>query len=298
MARLIPGVISYTAMKEKKSQEHVKLWRLPELGNVELMHAHYVTQSFPRHTHEGFGVGVIERGALGFYYRGRNVVAPPGVINLVNPGEVHTGHAAAAEGWTYRMFYFGADLLQKAATQITGGRENIPFFRGGVIHDQELAGMIHSLHVNLEENKSSLLEKESSFLLMLTRLIARHSDAPPACRPAGREHLPIKRAKDFIESHFHENISIEKLSSVASLSPFHFIRAFRNEVGLPPHAYLTQVRVRKAMGFLKTGRKIADTAYETGFADQSHLSRHFKRITGYTPGQYSNSIQDFRKSVG
>jgi AraC-like DNA-binding protein len=235
---------------------------------------------------------VIEYEALGFYYRGRNVVASPGVINLVNPDEVHTGHAATTQGWTYRMFYFNADLLQDAASQIAGGQKNIPFFQDGVIHDNDLAGMIHSLHVNLEENKGSLLEKESLFLLMLTQLIIRHSDDPPALQTICREHLPVKRAKEFIKANYNENLSIERLSSVANLSPFHFIRAFRNHVGLPPHAYQTQIRIRNAKRFLKKGWKIADTAYETGFADQSHLSKHFKRITGCTPGQYSNFIQD------
>jgi AraC-like DNA-binding protein len=279
-------------MKEPALQEHVKLWRMSELGDVELMYAHYVTQSFPRHTHEGFGVGIIEHGALGFYYRGQNVVASPGEINLVNPDEVHTGHAAAAQGWTYRMFYFGADLLQNVASQIAGKQGKIPFFQDGVIHDHELADMIHSLHANLEEDRISLLEKESRFLLMLTQLVARHSDDPPALQNVGREHLPVNRAKEFIKAHYNENISIERLSSIANLSPFHFIRAFRSHVGLPPHAYLTQIRIREAKGFFKKGWKIADTAYETGFADQSHLSKHFKRITGYTPGQYSNFIQD------
>ena len=85
-------------MTDPKLQEQVKLWRSPGLGDIELMHANYVTQSFPRHTQEGFGVGVIERGALEFYYRGENVVASPGVINIVNPGEVHTGHAATDQG--------------------------------------------------------------------------------------------------------------------------------------------------------------------------------------------------------
>ena len=87
---------------ENSLQEKIKLWHSKEIGDVDLMHATYVTQSFPRHTHEGFGVGIVERGALGFYYRGENVIALPRVINLVNPGEAHTGHAASKQGWAYR----------------------------------------------------------------------------------------------------------------------------------------------------------------------------------------------------
>ena len=278
--------------KRRTSQEKVKLWRLQVLGDVDLMHAKYVTQSFPRHTHDGFGVGVIERGALGFYYRGENVVASAGVINLVNPGEVHTGHAASKEGWTYRMFYFSADLLRAIASQIAGRPRTIPFFRTGVIHDRFLAGVIHSLHQSLEKGGATILEQESRFLLMLTHLIRRHVEAPQPLQTIGREHQAVKKAIEFIKAHYNQNISIHILASNANLSPFHFIRIFNYHTGLTPHAYLIQVRIKKAKNLLQKGWKIIDTAYETGFTDQSHLSRHFKRLMGFTPGQYSNSVQD------
>ena len=89
--------------------EQVRIRTLPELPGLQLMQASYQTRTFPRHSHEGFGVGVIEQGALGFYYRGENVVAPAGRINTVNPDEVHTGQSATEHGWTYRMFYLSAD---------------------------------------------------------------------------------------------------------------------------------------------------------------------------------------------
>jgi AraC-like DNA-binding protein len=285
-------------MTDSKLQEQVKLWRSPGLGDIELMHANYLTQSFPRHTHEGFGVGVIERGALEFYYRGENVVASPGVINIVNPGEVHTGHAATDQGWTYRMFYFGANLLQDAASEISGKPTKIPFFQTGVIHDDYLAGIIHSLHMSLEEGSTSLLERQSRFLLMLVELIERHADDPPCPRTAGKEHDAVNRSKEFIEAHYNENLSIDTLAEIINLSPFHFIRTFCRQVGLPPHAYLIQTRVKRAKDLLRKGWKIVDVAYETGFSDQSHLSNRFKRIMGFTPGQYSNFVQDARGCDG
>jgi AraC-like DNA-binding protein len=285
-------------MTDSELQEQVELWRSPGLSDIELMHANYVTQSFPRHTHEGFGVGVIERGALEFYYRGENVVAPPGAINIVNPGEVHTGHAATDQGWTYRMFYFGEDLLQNAASEISGQPTKIPFFKTGVIHDGYLAGIIHSLHMSLGDGSTSLLERQSRFLLMLVELIKRHADDPPCPRTAGKEHDAVNRSKEFIEAYYNENLSIDTLAEIVNLSPFHFIRTFRRQVGLPPHAYLIQTRVKRAKDLLRKGWKIADVAYETGFADQSHLSNRFKRIMGFTPGQYSNFVQDARGCDG
>lgn len=279
-------------MRNPSSREKVKLWRQPALTNIDLMRATYVTQSFPRHAHEGFGVGVIEHGALGFFYRGENVVALPGAINLVNPGEVHTGHAAVEDGWTYRMFYFSADVMQNISGQVSNRPGDMPFFKTGVIHDDQLALMIKSLHADLEEGSATSLEYQSRLLSVFAVLVARHAINPPVPHKTGNEPESVRRAKEYIEEHYHINISLENLASMVNLSPFHFIRVFHRQTGLSPHAYLNQVRLRKARQLLQQGRPIADTAYETGFADQSHFSRHFKRTMGFTPGQYSNFVQD------
>jgi AraC-like DNA-binding protein len=273
------------------TKERVKLWRVSALPNLELLRAAYRTQSFARHTHEGFAVGVIEQGALGFFYRGENVTAATGAINLANPDEAHTGHAATEEGWTYRMFYFEAEVLRKAASKLADRKARLPFFQSGVIHDDHLAEIIGRLHRDLEDERTSTLEKESRFLLMLTLLIQRHADAPPPLRTAGREHPLVLKARDYIRANFSEDISLKELAAIGNMSPFHFLRVFTKETGVPPHAYLNQVRLRRARELLATGWSIAATACETGFVDQSHLSRRFKQIFGITPGQYSNFIQ-------
>lgn len=282
-------------MRCDSAKEFVKVWRPSVLPDVELLRATYVTQTFARHAHEGFAVGVIEEGALGFYYRGENVTAARGAINLANPDEVHTGHAAVREGWTYRMFYLDAEVLRKAASQIAGRRVHMPFFRAGVIQDDSLAGMIRNLHIGLESNRCSTIEKESRFLQMVSLLIGRHADDPPVPHRIGRERRAVSKTRDYIDCHFGEELSIRQLASLARLSPFHFIRVFAAGMGIPPHAYMNQVRVRRARELLSGGWPVAQTACETGFVDQSHLTRHFKRILGITPGQYRNFVQDGRK---
>lgn len=282
----------------RPTKELVRMWRVSALPGLELLRATYLTQSFAKHTHEGFAVGVIEQGALGFFYRGENVTAARGSINLANPDEAHTGHAASKEGWTYRMFYFEADVLRKAAVQLAGRKAQMPFFQSGVIHDDPLAGMIRHLHIGFENERTSTLEKESRFLLMLTSLIERHADAPPPLGKVGRERHIVFKTRDYIEANYTEDISIGQLASIGNMSPFHFIRIFAKEMGVPPHAYLNQVRLRRARGLLADGWSIAATACETGFVDQSHLSRRFKRIFGITPGQYSNFVQYGRNDPG
>jgi len=278
--------------RQSSTGEWVNLWRPYGFADLELLHATYVQQTFPRHAHDGFAVGVIETGALGFYYRGQNVVAPPGTINLANPGEIHTGQAEGDHGWTYRMFYMPADTLQAAADKMSPRPTDFPFFEKGVIEDRRLARKIHTLHTDLESGHLTSLESEARFLDMLTSLIARHADAPPAAHGPVRAALEIQRTQDYLSACYAEDISLDGLADIACLSPFHFAREFKKETGLPPHTYLIQLRVKKAREMIAAGKSIAMAAIESGFTDQSHLNRHFKRITGITPGQYSKIVQD------
>ncbi len=265
---------------------------MADLPGLQLLRASFRTRTFPRHSHEGYGVGVIEQGALGFYYRGENVVAPAGRINTVNPDEVHTGQAAAEGGWSYRMFYFSADVLQQMGEEVFGRPVSLPFFTAGVIEDPDLAGLIRQAHSQLSDPRTARLEKETLWLTMVSLLIVRHTYDPPTLGRAGREEASIRRVIDFLDAHFAQDLSVGALAAVACLSPYHFIRVFARQTGLTPHAWLMQLRARKAKALLDQGLAIADVAAQTGFSDQSHLTKTFKRILGYTPGQLRNSVQD------
>jgi AraC-like DNA-binding protein len=277
--------------------ERVQYWRPPGHPGVELLTARYRRQSFSRHTHDGYAFGVIQSGALGFHYRGENVVAPPGAINLVVPGEAHTGHPAAESGWAYRMFYFDPQVLIDAAGQMAGRPQAPPFFRAGVLFDPALARGLENLHQRIEAGTAGRLEIDSRLLGLLTGLIRRHAEARPPESQTGREPAAAARAREYIHSHADRNVSLRELAEVSFLSPFHLARVFTRQTGLPPHAYLVQVRVKNARRLMDQGLAPAEAAARTGFVDQSHLTRCFKRITGLTPGQYRKMIQDGRRGA-
>jgi AraC-like DNA-binding protein len=278
-------------MTDYHNGETSKFWHAQDIGNVELLRATYITHAFSRHVHEGFAIGVIERGAETFYYRGGTHIAPAGTIVVINPGEVHTGEALDETGWTYRMLYPEAALLRQAASEASGRPRGIPFFPNPVIRDDYLAGLIRKLHFTLEKSDSAL-ERQSHFLETFIQLVLRHADNRPVLPPMSGAHPGISQARAFLEAHYSQNVSLEQLSGIAGVSSFHLTRLFRESVGLPPHAYLNQVRIFHAKKLLTLGQPIAEVAFETGFADQSHLTRHFKRIVGVTPGQYRKNVQD------
>lgn len=276
--------------------EQSKFWRDPALGNTELLRATYITHSFSRHTHEQYAIGVIDRGVEEFTYRGATHRAPANSIVIVHPGEVHTGHAGVSEGWSYRMLYPEVDLVQRAAAELElqTSWQRIPYFAQPVIADAALADQLRHLHIALE-TAASQLERESRFLWTLAQLVSRYAEIRPVAAGLGQEHQAVQVAQRYLKTHYAEAISLEDLSRITHLKPLRLLRVFQRQLGLPPHAYLIQVRVARAKALLAFGVPIAQAAYDTGFTDQSHLNRHFKRLVGVTPKQYAlacKNIQD------
>jgi AraC-like DNA-binding protein len=234
--------------------------------------------------HEGFAIAVVEEGAAASTHRGSLLVAPPGSLIVINPGEVHTGYPANEIGYTYRAMFPDVTLLQWVVSQMTGRSRDIPHFSTPIIQDRQLAQLICNFHTVLER-PASKLKQESLLLETFARLLSQYADYCSVSSSVGREHQAVKQVREYLEAYYAKNLSLERLADIANLSPFYLVRVFSNEVGLPPHAYLTQVRVWRAKKLLSLGWPIAQVASETGFMDQSHLNRQFKRFSGITPGQ-------------
>ena len=276
-------------MKSLSHQEKSKFWCDRSLGNLELLRATYIDHTFSRHTHEGYAIGVIEAGIEGFRYQGAKHAAPPSSIVIVHPGEVHTGYAVTKSGWTYRMFYPEAHLLHKAASEIADCFQPLPYFPA-IIRDKQLAARLRYLHLCLEESACNL-EKESLFLETFAQLIGKYAQTPPPAKPIHSEASAVRLIQEYLTANYAENTSLEQLSNLVNLKPLRLLRVFRKTFGLPPHAYLVQVRVALAKKLLARGIPIAEVAAETGFSDQSHLHRHFKCIVGVTPGKYVRGFE-------
>jgi AraC-like DNA-binding protein len=94
-----------------------------------------------------------------------------------------------------------------------------------------------------------------------------------------------------MDAAYGENMTLKSLAGLVNLSPFYLTRLFRADIGISPHKYLNQLRINKARSMLQEGHSLVDVAYSTGFSDQSHFTRHFKRIVGVTPGHYTRHLR-------
>lgn len=279
-------------MTASKPVEHVHYWRDAALEDLELLHAYYVNHRFAPHTHETFAIGVILEGAQAYTPPREGLdVMPAGSIAVINPGKLHAGHAADEYGYRYRMLYPHPRILQGIAEELSGRSCGVPYFPNPVIYDKALARRLALMHRTLEDTTTPLLTRQSVLVATLGQMIHRHAVAPPQAERVGHERYAIRQARAYLEAHFCEPVSLDTLAAVSGLSRFHLCRVFAKEVGMPPHQYLLQIRLRRAKALLRQGATIAAAAFETGFADQSHLTRWFQKIVGTTPGVYQRSVR-------
>lgn len=273
---------------------NLHLWQPSDLRGVTLFRADRIQQRFARHTHDEYALGVITGGVLGFDYRGERLLAGAGEVNLVVPGEAHTGQPALGDDWSYRMFYIQPAVLRGTAQQM-GYDDDLPFFRAGVIRDPNLAATIVRLHDDVDQRVTAPLEAQSRFLALLAHWIRTHGEKRRQAAQISAHAADVARVRDFLEESWQRKPDLSELAQMIGLSPYQLLRAFIRQYGLPPHAYLVQRQVREARRLLDGGLPITEVAYAAGFADQSHLNRHFKRTWGVTPGQYRNFVQENRR---
>jgi AraC-like DNA-binding protein len=272
--------------KNKKIPENiVEVWRPPEFEHVELCRGRHVTQGYPSHWHDELHFSLVTGGSGYLEHRGIAYAGPAGNLSMVAAGDVHSNWSDHNLGCDFRSMYVDVRLVEKVALELTGQASPAHNLatqttRGGLIPNQYL-----SLHRSLEccDNR---LQRESELNSFLGTVLLHYSNCKQNAR-AGSEPDAVRRIREYISDNFADAIPLDKLAAIANLTPYYLNRAFRRHVGVPPHAYQVQLRIMRAKDLLRNRMPIADVALATGFADQSHFGRHFRRAVGMTPATYA-----------
>lgn len=252
-------------------------------GRVEILHARYYTHAFSPHWHEEYAIGLIDAGVEEFQCQGVTHRAGENELVLLNAGDVHTGQGADERGFGFRMLYIPESSLKEAA--LPNRHPNASFnFRDNVMNNRVAAKDLSAAHQSLKEGAPAL-EVESRFLTAIAGIMTfANSESSPE-RLIGAP-AAILKARDYLHDHLYEDVSLAELSETADISKFHFLRAFKNRFGLPPHAYQLQQRMFAAKRLLRS-LPSAEVAFQCGFVDQSHFHRVFRALVGTTPGRYA-----------
>jgi AraC-like DNA-binding protein len=267
------------------SDHQVKGWKV----GAEVFETHSgVPGVLPKHFHDTYQIAITTRDPGEYVCDGRTWTAPPGSIIIFHPGDVHStpGPCTRGAGEASKLIYVEASKMAEVAIGLSDHNNASPIFDKRVILQPDIIRQFHDVH-DLSGSPASALEMESELLMLLTRLVSSSACGQPtgAARIQNRQKAQLVR--DYVHSHYRENFSLNTLSELVHTSPFHLNRIFAREYGMPPHAFQTHIRVERAKQLLLHGATVAEVAAATGFYDQSHLSRYFKRIVGVSPSSYA-----------
>ncbi|MGH8779815.1 AraC family transcriptional regulator [Paraburkholderia sp.] len=250
------------------------------------------TQSFPRHSHDRFGIGVISSGGQRSASGRGPVEARANDVITVNPGEVHDGSPLDERGRMWSMLYFEPSLLVGAVAELTGSAARPFELTAPVARDPLLKARFEHLFAVAVEDASSTLACEEALFALIAHVGRHHTTQATLAQRASRDiDTPVARARARIDDDPTAALTLAELAAEAGMSRFQLLRAFARETGLPPHAYQLQQRVRLARRLIASRDGLASVAATAGFADQSHMTRAFVRLFGVTPAAYAAAIR-------
>lgn len=263
-------------------QQHDGIRFAHQETGVERIEAQFHGNGFAPHRHDTYAIGLTLKGVQTFSYRGSARFSMPGQIIVLHPDEMHDGGAGTDIGLFYRMVYVQPELIAEALGRPAAG---LPFVRTPVVDDPDFRRCLVDVFEDLEQDVGTL--KLDSFLCELGSSLSRHSDLSAKKPLAGAlDWRGLKACRDYLRENVQLAVNSSELEMLADMDRFTLARQFRKAFGTSPHRYQVMRRLDRARGAISEGETLADAAGSSGFADQSHMTRHFKRAYGMTPGHW------------
>ncbi|NYD37339.1 AraC family transcriptional regulator [Actinomycetospora corticicola] len=255
--------------------EQVRAWNPGVRGIEEVFHARFVEHAYPLHTHATWTLLVVDDGAVRYDLDRAEHGALGRAVTLLPPGVAHDGRSATSGGFRKRVLY-----LSEFPEALVGRAVDTPAVVDDALHDA-----VDRLHRVLE-HPGDELAASSGLALVTARLAAHLARGVPDDGPV-RDPRAAGGLRDLLDAHVVEGLPLDEAAARLHVTPNHLVKAFSAEFGLPPHRYLVGRRVDLARRLLLAGMPAARVAVESGFHDQAHLTRHFRRLLGVTPGRFA-----------
>jgi AraC-like DNA-binding protein len=279
-----PGVSS----GRLERREHIEILPAPNLPGVALVVMENSSHLWNLY-HETYTFTTGLDMACKARYRGSTHAAPRAFLGTFEPGDIHRIERWETGLHTARGLLVPPAVVWDIADQCHIRRSRL-HVANPITDARRIYGAFQRLHAALE-GPASDLERQSRFLGCVRLVLECGLENTTAAAPVRNERDAVRRARLHLEDHYRENVQLDVLAGVARLSKYHLIRAFTREIGTPPHDYLLQVRLARARDLLRRGKPLAWVASETGFYDQSALTRYFKRSFGVTPGHFASAYR-------
>jgi AraC-like DNA-binding protein len=274
-------------MRRNQPSEQLRYVRHTAIPGVELLLAEPSNHLW-RMLHERYLLCGCRSVSTSWKYRGKMRHSEDGSTGLLEPGEAHRVVAKGKPSYFVAMFLEPEQMVKFAEA---AGISGVPHFAKVQVDSPALLHCLYALADSVVAG-SSHLEIQSRMALLMDETMPYTEAHAQAAQPGGeRLARSLRTAREMLRASYNENVTLDELAGASALSRFHLVRQFSDLHGLAPHAYQIQLRIKQACKFLRAGASCAETASAVGFADQSHLTRHFRRVMRVTPRQYRESSE-------
>lgn len=260
------------------------------LNNILFENVKSSSEDFTRHYHNTYTIGLTYKGVLKSYNANQSYDSYEYSIRINNPGEVHAGQS---KEWSHVNFYPTLELMCNLYEQIFNERK-IPCFQRHIIDNKILFLKLHNFFNSYFKKEDEIIV-ETLLIEALSNLILTSTIYTKSYKHIFEDKKIIKDTYEFINDSIDTNFTLEILAKNVSLSKFHFLRSFKKEFGLTPHAFIINERLNRANNLIQSGLSISEASVQVGFNDQSHFSRNFKKYFGYTPSYLQKNSNTFFK---
>ena len=264
-------------------RNRTRYWNDSHVAGLSCLCADFTDHDYAPHSHEALVVAVTEQGGSEFRSRGEVHEATASALLVFNPAEPHSGRMAKSRHWRYRGLYLTEAALDSVAEVL--GIDRVPYFTANMFFDADLIAAFLSLHQALQLGTDALLEHEK-LVASFGELFRRHGSGASRIPGPSRDDRAIARLRALMHERYCEPLTLDDMGRLVDLTPFQLIGLFKRAVGLTPHAYLTQIRLKASIREMRHGSSIAQAALAAGFYDQAAMTTHFKRAYGITPLQW------------
>lgn len=243
---------------------------------------------YGRHWHATYGLGLLAHGAQSSASGRGRVDAYAGDLITTNPGEVHDGRPLGGPSRRWRMVYLDPAVI----AGMKGDADAEVAFTRPVIRDARLSGTLQRLFTRLDAwqaaagaNGAEALACEESLVEVCGLLLDGHATTSPSHEAPG----DVRRVRERLADDLLDPPTLSDMAAMTGLSKYQLLRRFEKVYGVPPHAWLVLQRAELARKLIRDGASLAHAATDSGFADQSHLTRIFARQFGFTPGAWQRA---------
>lgn len=253
---------------------------------IELRVANRSSACYDAHSHDEFSFGVILQGAADYKNRNKSHRISVGDLVTINPSDVHSCNPAAGL-WSYSMLFVNATKMGQLQRDILReNKQHMQMDYQAFNNDFERNEALKAQYLTLFD----ALDNEQSSLNIETCLYTFVESSFQITSPANRyKHAePIKRIREKLLDEVSEPHELESLAEEAGMSRYQLLRAFKNQYGLPPYAYLMDEKIKRSKVMLKAGESLSEVAHSLGFSDQAHFQRQFKKRLAVTPKYYQS----------